>query len=87
MKPLISRAALIVPIALLAFGAPAQAQPLPSLLDFFSMAEPTERTPRIDNYDETWMITGPVSQFSARATEGPRRASCACSAPAIPSAT
>ncbi|ODT83760.1 MAG: hypothetical protein ABS76_02290 [Pelagibacterium sp. SCN 64-44] len=71
MKPLISRAALIVSIALLAFGAPAQAQPLPSLLDFFSMAEPTERTPRIDNYDETWMITGPVSEFSARATEGP----------------
>ncbi|MCL4065195.1 OmpA family protein [Pseudomonas sp. GX19020] len=48
----------------------AGAQELPQLLDFFSIATPTEKTPQIDNYDETWMITGPVSDSLTKATEG-----------------
>lgn len=71
MKPPTFRTALIATLAMLTLASPALAQPLPSLLDFFAMAEATEKTPRVDNYDETWMITGPVSEFSTKATEGP----------------
>lgn len=77
MKPLISSAILIASLSMVSMSAPApapaqpQSQSVPDLLDFFSAATPTERTPRVDNYDETWMITGPVSEYSAKATEGP----------------
>ncbi|MBN9332787.1 OmpA family protein [Devosia sp.] len=64
-------AVLIASLGTLSTNASTLAQPLPDLLDFFSIAAPTERTPRVDNYDETWMIIGPVSEYSARATEGP----------------
>lgn len=50
---------------------PVAAQTQPDLLEFFSIATPEKFTPRVDNYDETWMITGPVSDSSGRATEGP----------------
>jgi outer membrane protein OmpA-like peptidoglycan-associated protein len=49
----------------------ARAEALPGLLDFFKTATATEKSPRIDKFDETWMITGPVSEFSGEATEGP----------------
>lgn len=71
MKLLIPSALLTAALGMVSTSAPALAQPLPGLLDFFEIATPTEKTPRIDNYDETWMITGPVSEFSAKATEGP----------------
>jgi OOP family OmpA-OmpF porin len=47
-----------------------QARDTPELLDFFSIATPTENTPRIDKYDETWLITGPISDSLGKATEG-----------------
>ena len=43
----------------------------PDLLDFFSIAIPTESTPRIDNFDETWLITGPISEFTSKVMQGP----------------
>lgn len=56
---------------LMSLAQPAWTQSTPPLLDFFSIATPTENTPRIDNFDETWLITGPVSEFSSNATNGP----------------
>lgn len=51
-------------------GAQAQDHVVPDALDFFQIATPEPQSPRIIDYDETWLITGPVSEFSGRATEG-----------------
>lgn len=71
MKAVLLAASLGVGLSFGLLTSPALSQNIPSLLDFFSIAKPTELTPRIDNYDEAWIITGPVSEFSAKATEGP----------------
>ena len=71
MKAILLAATLSVGLSFGLLTSPALSQNIPSLLDFFAIAKPTELTPRIDNYDEAWIITGPVSEFSAQATEGP----------------
>ncbi len=49
----------------------AQDGAVPDALDFFSVkATPEPKSPRIVDYDETWLIAGPVSEFSNDATQG-----------------
>lgn len=43
---------------------------LPAALDFFKIATPEANSPRIVDYDETWFITGPVSDATNKATQG-----------------
>ncbi|MCK9549235.1 OmpA family protein [Aquamicrobium sp.] len=43
---------------------------LPVALDFFKIATPEANSPRIIDYDETWFITGPVSDATNNATQG-----------------
>ncbi len=43
---------------------------LPVALDFFKIATPEAHSPRIVDYDETWFITGPVSDATNKATQG-----------------
>ena len=51
-------------------AAPAAAQGLPPLFDFFAIATPAAKNPKIDNYDDSWMITGPVHDSASRAGQG-----------------
>lgn len=60
----------LVLLASLATGAQAQDGAAPDALDFFRIATPEAQNPRIVDYDETWMITGPVSEFTSKAMQG-----------------
>jgi len=51
-------------------GVQAQDGAIPDALDFFRIAKPEPQNPRIVDLDETWLITGPVSEFSNDATKG-----------------
>ena len=66
MKYLLS---LILAIALTS-GVRAQDGAVPDALDFFRIATPEPQNPRIVDYDETWMIIGPISEFTNKATQG-----------------
>ncbi|MBE7732320.1 OmpA family protein [Devosia faecipullorum] len=66
MKPFLS---LLVAAAMIS-GVQAQDGAIPDALDFFRIANPEPQNPRIVDLDETWLITGPVSEFSNDATKG-----------------
>lgn len=51
-------------------GVQAQDGAIPDALDFFRIATPEPQNPRIVDLDETWLITGPVSEYSSDATTG-----------------
>lgn len=66
MKYLLS---LVLAVTLIS-GAQAQDGAVPDALDFFRIATPEPQNPRIVDYDETWMITGPISEFTNKAMQG-----------------
>lgn len=43
---------------------------LPDALSYFAVAEAEANSPQIVEFDESWLITGKVSEFGAKATEG-----------------
>lgn len=54
----------------LASGVRAQDGAVPDALDFFRIATPEPQNPRLVDYDETWIITGPISEFTNKAMQG-----------------
>lgn len=66
----LATASLAMTIASSAFAQAIKPVELPEALDFFRIAKPEANSPRIVDYDETWFINGPVSEFSGEATKG-----------------
>lgn len=46
------------------------ASKLPQALAYFAVAKPEANSPMIVDFDETWLITGKVSESSSKATQG-----------------
>ena len=53
-----------------AYAGPEFTTGVPDILNFFNIATEEANSPRIVDYDETWLITGPVSDLTAEATQG-----------------
>ncbi|MGO1163958.1 OmpA family protein [Brucella sp. C7-11G] len=53
-----------------AYSGPEYVKDIPEVLKFFQIANEEANSPRLVDYDETWLITGPVSDLSGEATKG-----------------
>jgi OmpA-OmpF porin, OOP family len=63
-------AIMLIGISGKAYCGPEYVNGVPDVLDFFNIASEEANSPRIVDYDETWLITGPVSDLSGEATKG-----------------
>ncbi|KAB2764304.1 MULTISPECIES: OmpA family protein [Brucella/Ochrobactrum group] len=63
-------AIMLIGISGKAYCGPEYVKDVPGVLDFFNIASEEANSPRIVDYDETWLITGPVSDLSGEATKG-----------------